>query len=148
MKLPKVQLYGEKEIYLLGRELTKENIDCFEGSYLYLRIKIVHKKLNIQLYDKRDNFVFSIIRMPYPAGNISSEMFYSAFGAEIFRTVRTTSDFEKFCRISENLISRMLKQGVDINVFTKALTKIYVSHFKTFRKFYDTSKEFIDSFIK
>ena len=45
-----------KEIYPPEIKLKKENIDYSEGSLLDLGIKI-----NIQLYDKRDDFLFSII---------------------------------------------------------------------------------------
>ena len=51
-------------------------------------------------------------------------MFYFAFGAEILRTACVASIYETFCKISENMISRMFKQGVHLNFFRNALTKI------------------------
>ena len=47
----------------------------------------------MQLYDKRDDFPFSLARMPHIASNIPSKMFYPAFGSEIFQAVCTTSKF-------------------------------------------------------
>ena len=36
---------------------------------------IVHKKINIQLYDKRDDVTFSIVRMPHLTSNIPCTFF-------------------------------------------------------------------------
>ena len=54
-----------KKIYPPELELQKENIDCSEGSSLDLGIKTLHKKFTIQLYDKIDDFPFSIVGKPY-----------------------------------------------------------------------------------
>lgn len=40
----------------------------------------------------------------------------------------------------------MSKDGANIRVFAGTLTKIYVMHFQTFRKFYSASKDF-DGFL-
>ena len=57
--------------------------------------------------------------MPHLTGSIPSEMFYSAFGAEILRTARSNSKCDTFCKTSENLIFRMSKQGGIITVVAK-----------------------------
>ena len=44
--------------------LKKENLGFFDGSFLHLGIKIKHGKINIQLYDKRDDFLYSIVEIP------------------------------------------------------------------------------------
>ena len=44
-------------------------------------------------------------------------MFYSRLGVETLWTAYTTNMSETFCKISENLISRMSKQGCNITVF-------------------------------
>ena len=100
-------IYSQKGEYRLFRDLE---------------IKIVHKKFNIQHYDKRDDFAFFIVRMPHLTSNIPSEMFYSAFGTEMLQTARTTSKLKRFYKTSESSIPRMTKQGGDIDVFTRTLT--------------------------
>ena len=49
-------------------------------------------------------------------------MFYSGIEAEIVRAACTTSKGGTFCNISENLISRMSKQGCNITAFARTLT--------------------------
>lgn len=109
----------------------------------------LYKKVNIQLYDKRDHFPFSIVRMLHPTSNIKSEMFYSAFTSfSTCLSASTTSNYEQFCKTSNNLISRMPSQVGDITVFKKALIKTYGSYFQIFNKFHLTLKDFLDSLIK
>ena len=64
----------------------------------------------MQLYDKRDDFPFSLVRMPHLASNIPLKMFYSGFGSEIFRAVCTTVS--------------LFRQGGNITVFAKTLAKM------------------------
>ena len=86
--------------------------------------------------------------MPHLTSNISSKMFYFAFGEEIFRTARTTSKWEKCCSRSDNLIARMPNQGGDVIFFARTLTKVHGRHFQIFRKFYNASDGFGDSLTK
>lgn len=96
-----------------------------KGSFFfYFWNKNVHKKINFQLYDKRDDFSFSISRMPHITSNILSKIFYSAFGVELLQTDCTASKCWTFGRKSENFTWRISKQCTN-NVFTRTLTKIY-----------------------
>ena len=45
-----------------------------------------------------------------------------------------------FCKISENVISRMSRQADNVIVFAKTLAKIYGMHFQIFRKLYNSFK--------
>ena len=83
------------DIYPPELELKKENIRYTEGKFLDLMINIRDDKFVISLYDKHNTFPFSIVRMPYLESNIPSKMFYSAFGSEILRFARNTSNFKR-----------------------------------------------------
>lgn len=107
-------------IYRPDLALKKESIGYSEGSFVELEIKIEHETFNIQLYDKRDCFPFSIVRIKHITSNISSEMLYS----EITRTARTTRKGNTFCKTPETLISRMSTKGANVTFFAISLTKI------------------------
>lgn len=62
-------------------EIKKEN----NKSVLDLDLKIKDKKVSISLYDKRDNFLFYIVREPYLCSNIPLKIFYLALGTEIYK---------------------------------------------------------------
>ena len=113
-----------KEIYPSELELKKENIGYTSGSFLDLMITIEDQKFTTKLYDKRDDFPFAIVRMPYVDSNIPSKIFYSSFGAEILRYARNTNEVKIFLDSCHILIARMLKQGGRVEKLLNVLNKI------------------------
>ena len=124
-----------KEIYPSELELKKENIGYTSGSFLDLMITIEDQKFTTKLYDKRDDFPFAIVRMPYVDSNIPSKIFYSSFGAEILRYARNTNEVKIFLDSCHILIARMLKQGGRVEKLLNVLNKMFGRHFDTFSKF-------------
>ena len=115
--------------------------------YIYTIYTIYIYYIYTSLYDKRDDFPFSIVRMPYLDSNIPSKIFYSAYGAEILRSARVTNNkinFEHHCKI---LVQRMLKQGGRRLTINKTLTKVFGRHFTSFSKFYSTSLNFCEAVL-
>lgn len=51
--------------------------------------KIINKKFQTSLYDKRDSFLFSIKRIPYLGSNIPSRIFNLSIGTAILQIGRT-----------------------------------------------------------
>ena len=45
-------------------------------------------KFHFGLFDKRDSFLFSIVRMPEKSSNVPSSIVYSAVGTESLRIAR------------------------------------------------------------
>ena len=62
-------------IYPPELELKKENNGYLSASFLDIDITIVDNKFSLKLYDKRDDFGFSIVRMPYVCNNMPSTIF-------------------------------------------------------------------------
>ena len=63
---------GEKvyhETYPPELELTRENRSDTKAFFLDLDIKFLDKKHSLSLYDKRESFPFSIVRMQYLRSN-------------------------------------------------------------------------------
>ena len=54
----------------------------YYGGYFFdLGIKTEHIDFNVELYDERDDLLFSIVRMPHLICSISSKLYFSAFRA-------------------------------------------------------------------
>ena len=83
--------------------------------------------------------------MPYLDSDIRSKIFYSAFGAEILRSARTTNDAAIFQRNSKILINRKMKQGGKINRLFSTFNKLFSRHFDVFHKYINSSLEFVES---
>ena len=112
------------EIYPDELELGKENLNDSEASFLDLDIRIVDQKFEVGLFDKRDEFPFSIVRMPCASSNIPSTIFYNSIGADILRIARANSFSDKFVSSCKQLLNRMLNRGArrgkvtnDIKIF-------------------------------
>ena len=117
-----------KDIYPKELELTKENYNSSEASFLDLNISIKDNKFQLGLFDKRDSFPFNIVRMPFKSSNIPSNMFYSSIGAECLRIARACNNPESFSRAIKPLVERMIKQGGDIQRIKNCLKKFFNRH--------------------
>ena len=83
-------------IYHEELQLAKENTDKHEASFLDLNIKLTDRKFHFGLFDKRDSFPFSIVRMPGKSSNVPSSIVYSTIGAESLRIARASNNPESF----------------------------------------------------
>ena len=115
--------------------LKVENQINTESSYLDLDLKVEDRIFNSLLYDKREAFHFSVVRMPYKCSKMPYKIFYSTISAEILRICRPTSNYSFFLDSVKKLISRMSKQGAHALGIKKVVTKIRCRHWQPFEKF-------------
>ena len=116
-------------------KLSKENSGTTEATFLDMKLKIDNGTIVTELYDKRDSFGFSIIRMPYASSNIPSKMFYATISAEILRIGRATSNYSKFIVSIKTFLTRMIKQGAKISSLKNTLSKMLDKHGTVFSKY-------------
>ena len=124
-----------RNIYPAELDLKKENQNDKNANFLDLNIEISNSTFQTKLYDKRNNFNFNIIRMPYKSSNIPRKMFYSAMSAEILRICKTTTKFQDFITSARTLIERTIRQEGVINQIKNYLLKLLHSHKEYFSKF-------------
>ena len=79
-----------------------------------LNIRIKDEKFNFGLFDKRDSFLFSIVRMPDKSSNVPSSTVYSAIAAQSLRIARASNNPDSFSTAIKPLIVHMSRQGVSI----------------------------------
>ena len=97
--------------------LRKKNNTNSCAFFLDIYIYIENGEFYARLFDKQDNFGFDIVKMPFYCSDISSKMFYGSIGAEFLRISRTTSKIEDLSRNCKQLLSRMLKQNEENQIF-------------------------------
>ena len=117
-----------RNIYPEELQLNKENTSNFETSFLDLQIKIENGKFVVGLFDKRDDFNFSIVRMPYKHSNLPSSVFYSAIGAETLRIAEASNNKISFSSSVRPLVQRMQKQGSNKIKVKNVLKKFFNKH--------------------
>ena len=123
--------------------LKKENVGFLDASFLDLDISITNNKLSLKLYDKRDAFPFSIVRMPFLSNNMPSIIFYATIGGELLRITRCTTELPSFIYSCNQLLKIMYKQGAKAPSVRRTINKIYTKHSDAFHPFFNTSIELV-----
>ena len=95
-----------KDIYPNELELKVEHSGS-HASFLNLDITIKEGLFVYKLFDKRDAFPFSIVRMPYVSSNIPESIIYSAMVGEYLRIARSTMLYENFLPKTRELIHKL-----------------------------------------
>ena len=131
-----------KDIYPEELELRIEH-SGLHASFLNLDITITEGKFIYKLFDKRDDFPFSIVRMPHVSSNIPENIFYSALVGEFLRIARLTLLHRDFVNKAKNLCQRMQKQGDNLDKIKRNLSKIISRHAEDFYHFQIPPEEMI-----
>ena len=123
-----------RDIYPEELELKVEH-QGNHASFLSLDINILNGRFVYKLYDKRDAFPFSIVRMPYLQSNIPRSIFYSALVGEFLRIARSTLLLEDFVPKAKDLVNRMISQGANPFLSKRHLRNIIGNHPSCFDQF-------------
>ncbi len=135
-----------KDIYPNELELKIEHSGV-HASFLNLDITIKDGIFVYKLYDKRDAFPFSIIRMPYTSSNIPESIFYSAMVGEFLRIARSTLLYEDFLPKACELIRRLNNQGAKRYISSRNLRKVIHRHQEEFSRFNVNPEQIINDII-
>ena len=107
------------------------------ATFLELDISIEDGIFVYKLFDKRDTFPFSIVRMPDLSGNIPDHVFYGSVMSEFLRIARATLRYPDFLLKAKELFDRMVNQSGEKKIILSQLKKAVTNHcdaFKSFRK--------------
>ena len=132
--------YGEfersiNEIYPPELILNKENNIDTATCFLDMSLTVKDRDIETSIFDKRDYFPFSIVRLPYLISNIPQKMFYSSIGAEFLRICRVSSDISHAKTCLSSLIVRAIKQGADQEMLLLTIRRTLNRHSQDFLKF-------------
>ena len=117
------------------------------ATFLNLDITIKDGIFIYKLFDKRDAFPFSIVRMPHMDSNIPESIFYSALIGEFLRIARSTLLLEDFRNKARELCQRMMSQGANSDKITRNLKKIITRHSSDFSRFQVSSDDLIRQIV-
>ena len=87
-------------------------------------IKIKNQQFHFGVFDKRDLFHFSIVRIPVKINNVPSSIVYSAIGVESLRI----ANVESFSAAIKPFIACMIRQGVSIEKINIVIVKYFNKH--------------------
>ena len=134
------------DIYPPSLELKLEHQGS-HATFLDIDITIIDGTFVYKLFDKRDDFPFFIVRMPYLGSDIPSYIFYGSIFSEFLRIARCTLLFEHFISRTSNLYHRMINQGGNKLRIEKQIRKVVLRHPSPFEKYKRSAQEIINSII-
>ena len=123
-----------EQIYPAELELKIEHFGT-HASFLNLDISIKDGIFIYKLFDKRDAFPFSIVRMPHKDSNMPESIFYSSFVGELLRIARSTLLFVDLKSKTDIFIQRMRSQGADLKKLEISLRRVINRHYADFSRF-------------
>ena len=82
-------------------------------------------QLRTSLYDKRDDFNFHSINLPFLSSNIPSSPAYSVFISQLIWYFRACSSHVRFIRRALRLASKLFGQGYVMERLKSSLRKFY-----------------------
>jgi len=141
-------LFGKvyKDIYPEELELKLEHSGT-HASFLNLDITIDNGIFVYKLFDKRDTFPFSIVKMPRLDSNIPESIFYSALVGEFIRIARSTLLSQDFIVKAKELCQRIRKQGANLGILARKLKNIISRHPEDFSHFQISSEALIQRLL-
>ena len=115
------------------------------ATFLDLDILVVDNIFVYKLFDKRDDFPFTIIRMPDRSGNIPSHVFYGSIMSEFLRIARCTLLLSDFLPRANSLYRRMMNQGGSRNMVLRQIRKAMSRHPEPFQKYSSNPNEIMNN---
>ena len=112
-------------IYPRELEIKETTETATSSSYLDYYLYIDNGKLATRLYDKRDDFNFSIVNFPFPSSNIPSAPAYGVYVSQLIRYARACSNYQDFMERGKVLTT---KPGVSKTKLVATLKKFYGRH--------------------
>ena len=113
-------------IYPSELEIKDTTESSTSASYLDVLLNIdADGKLTTQLYDKRDDFSFTIVNFPYICSNIPLSPAYGVYISQLIRYARACSTYDQFLSRSRLLTDKLMLQGFLQSRLMSAFRKFY-----------------------
>jgi hypothetical protein len=99
------------EIYPAELVLNRENAVDSHATFLDLDISVSAGIFSTHIYDKRDNFNFSIVNYPHAFSNIPKSIFRGVLVSQILRFCRASSDYVYFLESVHGFLRKLSCNG-------------------------------------
>ena len=113
-------------IYPAELQLNKANTSDTEAAFLDLNLSIHNDIVSTKIYDKRDDFNFDIVNVPFLDGNVPQCPSYGVYISQLIRFARAYSHVTGFNNRNKFLTAKLLKQGYRYHKLRKAFPNFIV----------------------
>ena len=122
------------QIYPSELQLNKAKTSDTEATFLDSHLSISNIGCS-KIYDKRDDFDFKIINLPFFDGDVSRSASYGFYISQLIRFARASSHVADFNTRNKLLTQEFLKQGYRYHKLRKTFSKFYRPYYDLISKF-------------
>ena len=91
--------------------------------------------MKTKIYDKRDDFDFDIVNLPFLDGDVPRLATYGVYISQFIQFARVSSHVDDFNTRNKVLSAKLLRQGYRYHKLRKAFSKVYRRHFDIVPKY-------------
>ena len=106
-------------IYPSKLQLNKAYVSGTEASFLDLHLSISDGFVKTKIFDKRDDFDFDIVNLPFLYGDVPRSTSYGVYISQLIRFARVSSHADDFNTRNKVLTAKLLRQGYRYHKFRK-----------------------------
>ena len=107
------------QMYPLDHQLNKANTSDTKTAFLDLHLPISNENVSTKIYDKRDNFDFDFVNLPYLDGDVPRSPSYGVYISQLIRFSRASSYVTDLNTRNKLLTQKLLKQGYQYHKLRK-----------------------------
>ena len=122
-------------IYPTELQLNRANSSDTEAPFFDLNLCISYGTVSTNIYDKRDDFDFGIVNIPYLDGDVPRRTSYGVYISQLIRFTRASSNLNDFNCRNKALTAKLLRQGYRYFKLRKAFSKFYRRHSALLEKY-------------
>ena len=119
-------------IYPPELQLNKANTSDIEAPFLDLHLSISNGFVSSKIYDKRNDFDFDIVNLPFLDGDVPRSTSYIS---QLIWFARVSSHVADFNARNKSLTTKLLQQGYRYHKLRKTFSKFYRRHYELVSKF-------------
>ena len=112
-------------IYPKELTLNKANTSNDKAAFLDLNLSIDNDRVTSSIYDKREDFNFSIVNYPFLDGDVPRSTSYGIYISQLIRFARACTLPEDFNNRNLLITEKLLKQGFKFHKLRKTFSKFY-----------------------
>lgn len=127
-------------IYPKSLNLKQENKDPWKTHILDMDLKIIDKRIESSIYDKRDDFPFSVRYFPDLSGNVHFKKSHGVILGQLLRHCEACDKLHAFSKKTKLLTNTLIEQYFDRNILEKYCTQFFEER-KDFKRKYNLKTE-------
>ena len=115
--------------------MNKANTTNTEAPFLDLYLCITNEFVSTRNYDKRDDFDFDIVNIPFLDGDVPRRASYGVYISQLIRFARVCNHVAEFNARNKYLTAKLLQQDYWYHKLRKSFSKFYRRHYELISKF-------------